>query len=141
MSWHPEVKYNELGRFKVNQDKGCDLYDSDKLNNPIATGKKGEYKIFRAENGAVEAGKSQWFSQADGLTKINPLSTNTNAKVICKVVTDGVYTQNDTKPSKGITTAPKGSTYQVHGRVGKYLIVGNATSGKYLDGDKCVIVL
>lgn len=142
MSWHPLVKYNELGRFKVNR-KEANLYSDNKLTKLIGNRKYGqEFKIGRATGGAVEAGTNQWFSQADGLTKINPLAVNANAKAICKIVTNDAYTQNLPKPGqKGIAYLKKDTRYKVFGRVGKYLLIGDNTIGKYVDGDKALIEL
>lgn len=147
MNWHPEVKYNELGRFMVNRnskpDNGAPLYADSKLTKKIGIRKYGMiYKVGRAKDGAVECGTNQWFSQADGLTKINPLAVNANAIAICKITTNDAWTQNAPKPARqGIKYLAKGSCWTVHGRVGKYLLVGNDKTGKYIDGDKCVIVL
>lgn len=153
MIWHPEIDIDDLGRFKVTNPKGANLYTSNKLsevakeNGSDAVRKAGQvFRIYRASNGAVLAGKSGdtelWFSQSDGVTKINPLRVNDHARSVnCRVVEDGVYTQNETKPSAGITKAPKGSTWKVYGRVGKYLIIGNESTGKYIDGNKCKVIL
>jgi GH25 family lysozyme M1 (1,4-beta-N-acetylmuramidase) len=143
MAWHPEVKIGELGRFMVNRQNGASLYGDAALTKVIGTKKYGEsFKIFRAKGGAVCAGDSQWFSQADGLTKINPLAVNSWARGICKITVSDAYTQNLPKAGQlGITHLPKGGTYKVFGRSGKYLLVGSEKVGKYVDGDKCVIVL
>lgn len=50
-------------------------------------------------------------------------------------------TQAETKPSAGIEHLPKGNSYKVFGRVGKYLIVYGKNGGKYLSADKCKIIL
>lgn len=144
MAWHPEVDYNDLGRFKITRPDGAPLYSDYTLQKSLGRkGKVGEvYKIFAAKGGAVCAGKGQWFAQADGLTKINTLSVNPNhTGQICKIVTDDAYTQNTTAPSKGIKHLPKGSTWHVLGRKGRYLIVGNKGTGTYLDGQKAKIIL
>ncbi|CCI81751.1 GH25 family lysozyme [Lactobacillus hominis] len=142
--WHPEVKYNELGRFKITKPNGAKLYNNANLVLEASKDvrKCGEtYKIFNASKGAVCAGTGQFFSQADGSTKINPLAVNASARVTCKVVEENVYTQNELKPSAGIKHLPKGSTWNVFGRKGKYLIVGSEKDGKYVDGDKCRVIL
>lgn len=144
MAWHPEVDYNDLGRFKVTRPDGASLYSDYTLQHSIGRkGKSGEvYKIFAAKGGAVCAGKDQWFAQADGLTKINTLAANPNhTGQICKIVTDDAYTQNVTAPSKGIKHLPKGSTWHVLGRKGRYLIVGNKDTGTYVDATKAKIIL
>lgn len=149
VAWHPEVKYNVLGMFKVNRQGGAKLYTSSELTNITqengqdAIRKYGDFIVWEAKGGAVRAGtQTQWFSQADGLTKINPLAFNDNARAICKITTDDAYTQNEaTAGAGGITHLPKGSTWQVFGRVDKYLIVGGEKDGKYVNADKAVIVL
>lgn len=144
MTWHPEVDYNNLGRFKITRPDGASLYSDYTLQHSIGRkGKAGEvYKIFAAKGGAVCAGKNQWFAQADGLTKINTLAANPNyTGQICKIVTDDAYTQNETRPSKGIKHLPKCSTWHVLGRKGRYLIVGNKDTGVYLDANKAKIIL
>ena len=139
MNWHPEVKLNDLGQFKT---AGATIYSDDKLNKPTGKAKANTYKIYRATNGAVNAGGNQWFSQADGITKINPLAVNPYAHGICKILTDDAYTQNETKPdAKGIKHLPKGSTWNVMGRSGKYLLIGSEKDGKWINSDKAVIVL
>lgn len=143
ISWHPEVKLNELGQFKVNRQNGAPVYVDSKLTKANGSRKYGEaFKISRAAGGAVQAGTGQWFSQADGLTKINPLTINANARAICRVATNDCWTQN--KPAageQGITKLAKDTRYKVFGRVGKFLLVGNSKVGKYIDGDKCLIDL
>lgn len=153
MVWHPEVDIDDLGRFKVTNPSGAYLYTSNKLNEIVkesgsdAVRKAGQvFRIYKASNGAVLAGKSkdteQWFSQSDGVTKINPLKVNDKASsTTCVVVEDGVYTQNDPKPSAGITKVAKGSTWKVYGRTGKFLIIGSEKTGKYIDGTKCKVIL
>lgn len=144
MNWHPEVDYNDLGRFKITRPDGAPLYSDYTLQKQLGRkGKAGEiYKIFAAKGGAVCAGKDQWFAQADGLTKINTLAANPNyTGQICKIVTDDAYTQNTTAPSKGIKHLPKGSTWHVLGRKGRYLIVGNKDTGTYVDATKAKIIL
>lgn len=142
MSFHPEVKYNELGVFKVNNPKGADVYKDENLSAKVDHKDAGSnWKINAVANGAVQAGTNQWFSMADGLTKVNPLSINDKAPAICRVTTDDAYTQAETKAGAGIEHLPKNTKWQVFGRVGKYLIVNGANNGKYLDGDKAVIVL
>lgn len=143
MAWHPMVKYNELGRFKINRAGGAPVYADSKLTKKIGTRSDGiDFKIFKASHGAVNAGNGQWFSQADGLTKINPLAVNPDAKAICQIVAADAWTQNEPKPAqKGIGYLKKGTNWQVLGRVGKYLRIGNAKVGQYVDGDKCLIVL
>lgn len=142
MSFHPEVKYDQLGVFKVNNKNGADLFKEDTLATKIGHKDYGtSWKISRANNGAVCAGGNQWFSQADGLTKINPLAVNEKAPAVCKITDPKAFTQADAKPGKGIEHLPKGNTYKVFGRVGKYLIVYGKDGGKYLDGDKASIVL
>lgn len=142
MAWHPEVKYNELGRFKVNR-KAAPLYADHYMHSKIGSRPYGTvYKVGRASDGMVECGTDQWFSQADGLTKINPLAVNINANAICKIVAKDAWTQN--KPGigqPGIKHLKPGECYKVFGRLGKYLIVGSEKVGKYIDADKCVIVL
>lgn len=142
MSWHPEVKYNQLGQFMVNKPEAS-LYADSTLKQAVGTHKYGNtYKITKAHGGAVEAGSKQWFSQADGLTKINPLSVNTGAEAECEIIADDAWTQNQpTSGQPGIKHLAKGQHYVVHGRVGKYLRVGNEQTGKYIDGDKALIVL
>jgi GH25 family lysozyme M1 (1,4-beta-N-acetylmuramidase) len=142
MSWHPQVKCNELGRFKVNRQQAS-LYADSTLSKQTGARQYGEeFKVFRAANGAVNVGDSQWFSQADGLTKINPLAVNVNAKAICKITAGDAWTQNlPTSGQPGIKHLIKGQAYAVHGRVGKYLLVGDTRTGKYIDGDKADIVL
>lgn len=141
MVWHPEVKYNEIGVFKVNRNNGANLYSDPTLTKSVGT-RTGSYKIASARKGAVCAGTNQWFSQADGLTKLNPLAINDKAPAICKVITDDAFTQNETTPgASGIKHLPKNSTWRVMGRKGKYLIVGGKTDGTYLNADKAVIVL
>lgn len=144
MAWHPEVAYNDLGRFKVTRPSGAPLYTDYTLQKQLGLMcKVGEvYKIVAAKGGAVCAGKGQWFAQADGLTKINTLSVNPNhTGQICKIVTDDAYTQNEPAPGKGIKHLPKGSTWHVLGRKGRYLIVGNKDTGTYLDASKAKIIL
>lgn len=144
MTWHPEVDYNDLGRFKITRPDGAPLYADCTLQKSLGRkGKAGEvYKIFAAKCGAVCAGKDQWFAQADGLTKINTLAANPNhTGQICKIVTDDAYTQNEAAPGKGIKHLPKGSTWHVLGRKGRYLIVGNKDTGLYVDGQKAKIIL
>ena len=142
MSWHPQVKCNELGRFKVNRQVAA-LYADSKLAKPVDSRKYGqEFKISRAMGGAVEAGDKQWFSQADGLTKINPLAVNTGAEAECEISADDAWTQNlPTSGQPGVKRLAKGQHYVVHGRIGKYLRVGNEQTGKFIDGDKALIVL
>ncbi|WP_297816872.1 GH25 family lysozyme [uncultured Lactobacillus sp.] len=145
MSWHPLVNYNELGRFMVTRPSGAQLYEDATLTQPIkgSIKKPGEtYKIFKAKDGAVNAGGSQWFAQSDGITKINPLAVNDKANgVVCQITADDAYTQAETKPSAGIEHLPKGNSYKVFGRVGKYLIVYGKNGGKYLSANKCKIIL
>lgn len=141
MAWHPEVKYTDIGQFKVNRDNGANLYSDATLTKVIGT-RTGSFKILSAKKGAVCAGTGQWFSQADGLTKINPLAINENSSAICKIVADDAFTQNEiTATAKGVKHLPKGSKWQVKGRKGKYLRVGGPTDGMYIDADKTVIVL
>lgn len=60
MSWHPLVKYNDLGRFKVNRAGGAPVYADSKLTKKVGTRSNGiDFKIFKASNGAVNAGGSQ----------------------------------------------------------------------------------
>ncbi|MCH3904137.1 MAG: glycosyl hydrolase family 25 [Lactobacillus sp.] len=143
MSWHPTVKYNELGLFKVNRLKGATLYADKTLTKPIGQKPYGSvFKIFKASDGAVNGGGDQWFSQADGLTKINPLAVNPMAHAICQVTAADTWTQNLPKPGqKGVGYLAKGSTWKVLAREKKYLLIGDEQVGKYVDGDKCVIVL
>lgn len=143
MSWHPEVDYNELGRFKVTRPNGATLYKSADLNEAVGTRKAGQsFKIFKALKGAVQAGTNQWFAQSDGLTKINPLAVNSQAHgVVAKIIVDDAYTQAEPKPSAGIEHLNKGTSWKVFGRIGKYLIVNGAKGGKYVDGTKCKIIL
>lgn len=142
MVWHPEVGLNELGRFKVNRDGGAPMYSNEHLDSVVATGKNDTYKVFRATGGAVECGTNQWFSQADGLTKINPLAINPQAHALCRIVTDDAWTQNKpTDNQAGIKKLDKGTTWNVLGRSSKYLLVGNTDTGLYVDGNKTVIVL
>lgn len=142
MAWHPEVGLNELGRFKVNRDGGADMYYDSGLSKIVKSSVDNTFKIFRATNGAVECGTNQWFSQADGLTKINPLAINPHAHALCKIVTDDAWTQNKPADNQaGIKKLDKGTTWNVLGRSGKYLLVGNTDTGLYIDGNKTVIVL
>lgn len=153
MAWHPEIDIDDLGRFKVTNPKNAKLYTTSKLtdvakeNGSDAVRKAGQvFRIYKAVDGAVLAGKSGdtelWFSQSDGVTKINPLKVNEKASsTTCIVVEDGVYTQNEAKPSAGITKVQKGSTWKVYGRTGKYLIIGSEKTGKYIDGTKCKVIL
>ncbi|WP_276804582.1 GH25 family lysozyme [Lactobacillus hominis] len=145
MNWHPEINFDELGRFMVTRPNGAQLYADEKLTQPISgkVMKVGTtYKIFKAKNGAVNAGGSQWFSQADGVTKINPLVVNSEAKgMICKITADNAYTQNELKPSAGIKHLPKGSTWKILGLKNGYYIIGNNTTGKYIDATKTKIIL
>lgn len=145
MSWHPEINVSELGRFKVTRPDGAQLYKDPDLTIPVAGAVKpagGTYKIFKARNGAVNAGGDQWFSQADGLTKVNPLSVNPRAKgVICKITADDAYTQNETKPGKGIKYLPKGSSWKVISRQGDYLEIGGERDGKFVAANKCKVIL
>ncbi|WP_310652633.1 GH25 family lysozyme [Lactobacillus jensenii] len=149
MAWHPEVKWNQLGMFRINREGGINLYTSSELafvtkeNGADAVRKYGDFIIWQAKGGAVKLGtNTQWASQADGLTKINPLAVNDNAHAKCKIVADDAYTQDEPKAgAAGIKHLPKGSTWTVFGRQDKYLIVGGGSDGKYVDGDKAVIVL
>lgn len=144
MAWHPEVNYNELGRFKVTRPAGAPLYSDYTLQKQLGRKcKDGEvYKIFQAKGGAICAGRGQWLAQSDGLTKINTLSVNPSyTGQICKIVTDDAYTQNEPAPGKGIKHLPKGSTWHVLGRKGRYLIVGNRDTGTYVDATKAKIIL
>lgn len=149
MAWHPEVKWNQLGMFRINRANGINLYTSSDLaivtqeDVHDAVRKYGDFVIWQAKGGAVKLGTDvQWASQADGLTKINPLAVNDRARAICKITTDDAYTQNEPDwKTGGIKHLPKGSTWQVFGRVDKYLIVGGEKDGKYINGDKAVIVL
>lgn len=145
MAWHPLVNVDELGRFMVTRPSGAQLYEDAQLTKPIKgrIAKVDEtYKIFKAKSGAVNAGSNQWFAQSDGVTKINPLAVNDKANgVVCQITTDDAYTQAETKPSAGIEHLPKGNSYKVFGRVGKYLMVYGKNGGKYLSADKCKIIL
>lgn len=146
MSWHPEINVTELGRFKVTRPDGAQLYKDSDLTIPIAGAVKpagGTYKIFKARNGAVNAGGEQWFSQADGLTKVNPLSVNQKAKgIICKIIADDAYTQNETTPNcAGIKYLPAGSSWKVISKKGDYLEVGGEKDGRYVLASKCKIIL
>lgn len=146
MTWKPEVKWNVFGIYKT-QGKiplydGADLTNIVQENGQDAT-REGNFIIFDTKQGAARVGTDkQWFSQANGLTKLNPLAVNDKARAICKITADDAYTQNELSAgAKGIKYLPKGSTWQVFGRSGKYLIIGGGTDGKYVDGDKAVIVL
>lgn len=142
MDWHPEVGCMELGRFKVTRPGGAQLYADSKLSTAVGQPLKGVYKVFAARQGAVQAGKDQWFAQSDGITKINTLAVNPGyTGAICKIIADDAYTQNETQPCPGIQHLPKGTTWRVKGRKGKYLIVGSKDAGQYLDGDKSKIIL
>ncbi|PLA45053.1 GH25 family lysozyme [Lactobacillus jensenii] len=149
MSWHPEVKWNQLGMFRINRENGINLYTSPDLaivtqeDGHDAVRKYGDFVIWQAKKGAVRLGTDvQWASQADGLTKINPLAVNDNAHAKCKIIADDAYTQNEPDwKAGGIKHLPKGSTWQVFGRVDKYLIVGGEKDGKYVNGDKTFIIL
>lgn len=142
MEWHPEVGCMELGRFKVTRPGGAQLYSDSELSRAVGQPLKGVYKVFAAHQGAVKAGKNQWFAQSDGITKVNTLAANPGyTGAICKIMADDAYTQNDTAPGKGIKHLPKGTTWRVKGRKGKYLIVGSKDAGQYLDGDKAKIIL
>lgn len=147
------VNYDELGRFTVTRPSGAQLYSSSKLTSPLNENGKpairsagGTYKIYDQKDGAVLAGgangKEQWFSQADGITKINPLAKNSKAwGSVAYITADDAYTQAETKPGKGIQHLPKGTSWKVFGREGKYLVVGGSNGGKYLNADKCKIIL
>lgn len=147
LSYHPLVDFNELGRFLVTRKNGANLYSTSSLDKPlIENGSPAKrayntaYKIFKAENGAVNAGG--WFSQADGITKINPLAINENATGICQIVKPDAYTQNIPEPNQaGITHLELGTAWKVCGRVGKYLKVGNEKTGIFISADKAKIVL
>lgn len=144
MSWHPLVKYDELGQFKVNNADGATIYSTYELNTPtkdkVPAGNT--YKIFRAKGGALLAGTNQWLSSADGLTKINPLAVNPSAKAVAIITSDDAWTQNMPKPNQaGIKKLDKGTAWQVSGRQGKYLVVGSEKDGIYIDADKTKIVL
>lgn len=142
LNWHPQVKYNELGQFKINRPNGADLYEDASLKKVVGHRPNGgTYKISRAKNGAVCAGTNQWFNQADGLTKINPLAVNPYGKGIAQITADNAWTQNNAKPDTGIKHLEKGSTWHVLGRSGKYLLIGTEQTGKFVDGDKATIVL
>lgn len=149
MAWHPEVKWNQLGMFRINREGGINLYTNSELafvtqeNGADAVRKYGDFVVWEAKKGAVRLGTdTQWASQADGLTKINPLAVNDNAHAKCKIVADNAYTQNEPKAgAAGIKHLPKDSTWTVFGRQDKYLIVGGGADGKYVDGNKAVIVL
>lgn len=142
MSWHPEVDYNQIGAFKINNPKGADIYEDSTLTKVVGHRDYGTtWKISRAKNGAVEAGTNQWFSQADGLTKINPLAVNENYHTRCIITAGDAYTQNEPKPAKGVKFLPPKTTWNVMGRKGKYLLVGNQSDGLYVDANKCKIVL
>ncbi|WP_276804857.1 GH25 family lysozyme [Lactobacillus hominis] len=142
LNWHPQVKYNELGQFKINRPNGADLYEDASLKKVVGHRPNGAtFKINRAKDGAVCAGTNQWFSQADGLTKINPLAVNPYGKGIAQITADNAWTQNNAKPDTGIKHLEKGSTWHVLGRSGKYLLIGNEQSGKFIDGDKVNIIL
>lgn len=143
MSWHPEVRYGDLGIVMVNRKDGADLYSDASLTKKTGHRTYGQtFLITRAAKGAICAGQGQWLSQADVLTKINPLAVNTDAPAIFKISTETAWTQNDANSAvKGIKRHFKGETFKVYGRKGKYLIVGSQQDGKYLDADKGKIVL
>lgn len=143
MSWHPEVRYSDLGIVMVNRKDGADLYSDASLTKKTGHRTYGQtFLITRAAKGAICAGQGQWFSQADVLTKINPLAVNTDAPAIFKISTETAWTQNDANSAaKGIKRHFKGETFKAYGRKGKYLIVGSQQDGKYLDADKGAIVL
>lgn len=143
MSWHPEIKYNDLGIVMVNRKDGADLYADASLTKKVGHRPYGQaFMVSRAAKGAVCAGTNQWFSQADVLTKINPLAVNADAPAVFKINTETAWTQNEaTSAAKGIKRHFKGETFKAYGRKGKYLIVGSQQDGKYLDADKGKIVL
>lgn len=142
MNWHPQVKFNELGRFKVTREGGADLYSDSTLTKIVGHRDFNQnFAITRAVGGAVCAGTNQWFSQADGITKINPLAINDKAPALAIVTDQDVWTQNEAKPSNGITHLKVGSKWKVTGRSDKYLVIGNANTGKYIDGNKVEIIL
>ena len=130
-----DVKYNRLGGAKVT--KVTMIYEDSKLTK--STGKTvpvgSTWSVSAIENGALSIGG--WISGADVILKLNPLATNSNAKVVAVVTADNLYTQKEPKDGqKGIKHLKKGSTWKVSGRVGKYLSVGG-----YVDGDKIKIRL
>ena len=143
MNWHPGVQYDQLGIVKINNSNGADLYEDSTLTKKVGHRDYGtSFKISRAKNGAVCAGTNQWFSQADVLTKINPLSVNSSAPAIFRLTSNEAWTQNEPNAAaKGIKKHYKGETFKVFGRTGQYLKVGSEQDGKYFDGTKGQIIL
>lgn len=132
-----EVSYSDLGALSVTAKSGVRLYKDSKLTQ--ATGRTLAYgthwAVSAIKDGAYAVGG---YVGGQGVTfKLNTLSANPDATATAKVTADDLYTQ--AKPGtnqKGIKHLPKGSTWAVNGRDGKYLKVGG-----YINGDKVKIIL
>lgn len=142
MTWHVAVPYNSIGACLVTNKDGAKVYTDSSLTKYNGTRKYDtSYKVGAVENGAINVGKDQWFDGRDVVTKFNPVAYNKEAKGIGQVVTSDLYTQNAIGPAKGIKHLPLNSRWQISGRNGKYLYVGNDTTGKFATGDKLYIDL
>lgn len=144
LSWNVQVDYNALGGFLVTNRNGAKLYNGSDLTTPVANGNKSfksSWQIFDIKDGAFKVGLNQWFDSRDGVAKLNPIAYSESVKGLAVVKADNAWTQNEAKPSAGIKHLPRDSQWQVFGRKGKYLIIGGASTGKYIDASKVKIIL
>lgn len=144
MTWHPYVRYDTKGIVKVNNEDGAPLYSNSNLTgDPV---KKLDYgsswQAFEQVGGAINLGGNQWVNSKDVIAKWNQLAYNTAASAIGIVIPEnGMWTQNEMKPSQGIKYLKTGERYLIFGRTDKYLNVGGEADGKYASGDNMYIVL
>ena len=142
-TWHVKVPYNVHGGCLITKSEGAIVYKSSDLKE--STGKKLKYNtswlVYGNKDGALHVGSGQWIDSRSSLLRLNGIAEN-GTKAVAYVTSDSLYTQNELNGgAKGIKHLPKQTRWLVYGRKGKYLIVGNEKTGKYINGSKVEISL